>query len=101
MKELWGDIRWLKMNRRSRNRRLAELRMSGTINVDELEVSLKQIAARVNLANHENESAAPAALQRMLLDNHVRGNFDMSGTALLPLRKMEEAQFDLRVKLAD
>ena len=83
------------------NGTLAELRMSGTINVDELEVSLKQIAARVNLANQENESAVPAALQRMLLDNHVRGNFDMSGTALLPLRKMEEAQFDLRVKLAD
>ena len=83
------------------NGAMAELRMAGTINVDELEVSLKQITAKIDLASKESESAVPAAVQRLLLANNVRGNFDLSGSALLPLRRMEEAQFDLRVKLAD
>src|SRR5258706_1136528 len=80
---------------------MAELRVAGSINVDELEVSLSQITAKLNLANQESESPLPAALQRLLLDNHARGNFELSGKALLPLRKMEESQFDLHINLKD
>ena len=83
------------------NGAMADLRIAGSINIDELEASLTQISAKMNLAAKGDESAVPAALQRLLLDNNVRGNVALNGKATLPLRKMEEAQFDLRMNLTD
>jgi hypothetical protein len=80
---------------------LAKMRIVGTINIDELEVSLKQITARLDLAAPTTESPVPASVQRMLLNNNVRGSFAVTGTAFMPLRKMEETTFDLRMSLKD
>jgi hypothetical protein len=80
---------------------LAEMRIAGTINVDELEVSLKQITAKLDLAAPTSESPVPASVQRMLLNNNVRGSFAVSGNAFMPLRKMEETTFDLQMTLKD
>ena len=83
------------------NGEMAELRIAGSINIDELEASLTQISAKMNLAAKGTESAVPAAMQRLLLDNNVRGNVTLNGKSTLPLRKIEEAQFDLHINLAD
>src|SRR2546421_5410748 len=80
---------------------LAELHAAGAINVDELELTVRQITSRLNLTAQAKESPVPASIQRMLLDNNVSGNFSITGNAKAPLRKIEEAEFDLHVKLTD
>jgi len=81
------------------NESLAEMQIAGTINVDELEVSLKQITAKLDLAAPTRESPMPASVQRLLLNNNVRGSFSVSGNAFMPLRKMEKSTFDVHVTL--
>ncbi|HEV8377682.1 MAG TPA: AsmA-like C-terminal region-containing protein [Tepidisphaeraceae bacterium] len=83
------------------NGALAELHASGTFNVDELEMKLTQMTSNLNLASGKSESPVPASVQRLLLDNNLSGHFVVSGTAYAPLRRMDEARFDLHVSLND
>jgi hypothetical protein len=83
------------------NGSLAELQLSGTFNVDELELVVTQITSKLNLKAGQKESPIPANLQRLLLDNNMSGNFAIAGTARAPLRKLEEAAFDVHVTLSD
>ncbi|HEV8607372.1 MAG TPA: AsmA-like C-terminal region-containing protein [Tepidisphaeraceae bacterium] len=83
------------------NGTLAELHAAGSFNVDSLELVVAQITSKLNLKAGQKESPIPANLQRLLLDNNMSGNFAIAGTARAPLRKMEEAAFDVHVSLSD
>jgi hypothetical protein len=86
---------------RAANEPLAELRVSGTFNVDELELVAEKITSRFKLERGNKESPLPSRLQTFLARHEVGGDFEVSGKLFAPLRRMEEAGFDVNVVLKE
>jgi hypothetical protein len=81
-----------------KNAPLAEVSSSGTIDVDALNLAVKDLSIGAVVAP-EAQAKLPAKVQRWLSDYQVRGSVKLTGSADVPLRDPGKTRFDALLDL--